>query len=73
MKLPNGFGSITKLSGNRRRPFIARKTIGYSATGAPIQTAVGYYASYLDALMALEKLLTRNGNMGEVRLLAIGV
>lgn len=55
MKLPNGFGSITKLSGNRRRPFIARKTIGYSTTGAPIQTAVGYYASYLDALMALEK------------------
>lgn len=29
MKLPNGYGSVTKLSGKRRRPFIVRKTIGF--------------------------------------------
>ncbi|STO37556.1 Uncharacterised protein [Gallibacterium anatis] len=29
MRLPNGYGSVFKLSGKRRKPFIARKTIGY--------------------------------------------
>lgn len=40
MKLPNRYGSISKLSGNRRRPFVVRKAdntgayviIGYTAT-----------------------------------------
>ena len=40
MKLPNGYGSISKLSGNRRKPYIVRKSkptggsavIGYAAT-----------------------------------------
>ena len=35
MKLPNGYGSISKLSGCRRRPYIIRKdgnVIGYAAT-----------------------------------------
>ncbi len=30
MKLPNGFGNINKLSGNRRNPFRARVAVGYS-------------------------------------------
>lgn len=29
MKLPNSYGSVTKLSGNRRNPWMVRKTIGY--------------------------------------------
>lgn len=29
MKLPNGYGSVTKMSGNRRKPWRVRKTIGY--------------------------------------------
>lgn len=35
MKLPNNYGSISKLSGNRRRPYVVRKEskiIGYAAT-----------------------------------------
>lgn len=28
MKLPNGYGSVTKLSGNRRNPYMARVTLG---------------------------------------------
>lgn len=35
MKLPNGYGSVSKLSGSRRRPFIVRKNgkiIGYTST-----------------------------------------
>ncbi len=29
MKLPNGYGNISKLSGNRRKPFRVRKTTGW--------------------------------------------
>ena len=29
MKLPNGYGSVTKLSGKRRNPYMVRKTKGY--------------------------------------------
>ncbi len=29
MQLTNGYGSVYKLSGNRRNPYIVRKTIGW--------------------------------------------
>ena len=29
MKLPNGYGSVYKLSGKRRKPYAARKTVGW--------------------------------------------
>lgn len=29
MKLPNGYGSVVKLSGKRRKPWMVRKTTGY--------------------------------------------
>ena len=29
MKLPNGYGSVTKMSGRRRNPWVVRKTDGY--------------------------------------------
>ena len=29
MKLPNGYGSVVKLSGKRRKPFLVRKTVGW--------------------------------------------
>ena len=29
LKLPNSYGSVTKLTGNRRKPYMIRKTIGY--------------------------------------------
>lgn len=34
MRLPNGFGSVYKLQGNRRRPFVVKKTIAGKPTGA---------------------------------------
>lgn len=41
MKQPNGFGSVHKLSGNRRKPWRARKTEGWEyvdkITGKPVQ------------------------------------
>ncbi len=33
MKLPNGYGSVTKLSGARRRPYMVRITTGYDYEG----------------------------------------
>lgn len=47
MKLPNGFGSITHLSGDRRRPWAVRKTIDGH------QKYLAYFASYDDALAYL--------------------
>lgn len=53
MKLPNGFGSVFKLAGNRRRPFVARKTIGWDDKKHPQYFVVGYYETAPEALAAL--------------------
>lgn len=50
---PNGYGSVVKLSGNRRRPFAARKTVGYDDRAYPIYEIVGYYETRKDAMLAL--------------------
>lgn len=47
MKFPNGFGSISELSGNRRRPWAVRKTInGHNVY-------LGYFISFDDAIAFL--------------------
>ena len=58
MKLPNGFGSVYKLSGNRRNPYVAKKTKGWDIdpkTGKVKQLyiTVGYYPTRKEALTAL--------------------
>lgn len=53
MRLPNGFGNINKLSGNRRNPFRARVFEGYADDGKKIYKNIGYYEKYQDALTAL--------------------
>lgn len=42
MKNPNGYGSVVKLSGNRRNPFAVRKTIGFNEKAHPIYLTIGY-------------------------------
>lgn len=42
MRNPNGYGTVAKLSGNRRRPFIVKKTIGWKDNGQPIFDIIGY-------------------------------
>lgn len=42
MKNPNGYGSVVKLSGNRRKPFAVRKTTGWNEKGHPIYDTIGY-------------------------------
>lgn len=58
MKLPNGYGSVYKLSGKRRCPWIARKTKGWlidddTQTAKQLYVTVGYYATRQEALNAL--------------------
>lgn len=53
MRLPSGYGSVYKLSGKRRRPFIARKTIGWTDEGKQIIKTIGYYEKRQEALNAL--------------------
>lgn len=50
---PNGYGSVVKLSGNRRNPFAVRRTLGYDDRAYPIYAIVGYYPTRKDAMMAL--------------------
>ena len=47
MKLPNGFGTVYKVQGNRRRPYVAKKTIQGK------QKAIGYFESFEDAMACL--------------------
>lgn len=50
---PNGYGSVVKLSGNRRKPFVVRKTMGYDDRAYPIYAIIGYYPSRKEAMIAL--------------------
>jgi integrase len=42
MKNPNGYGTVVKLSGNRRKPYAVRKTLGFNEKGHPIYLPIGY-------------------------------
>lgn len=53
MKLPNGYGTVYKLSGKRRKPFVARKTVGWDDEGKQLYQTLGYYEKRQDALNAL--------------------
>lgn len=53
MRLPNGFGNINKLSGNRRKPYRARILDGYTNEGQRIYKTLGYFEKYTDAYTAL--------------------
>lgn len=53
MKNPNGYGSIVKLSGKRRKPYAVRKTVGWDDRAYPIYEIVGYYATRKEAVYAL--------------------
>jgi integrase len=58
MRLPNGYGGVVKLAGNRRRPYAARITTGWhtdDATGKRIQhlQVLGYASTRSEALQIL--------------------
>lgn len=53
MKNPNGYGSVVKLSGNRRKPFAVRKTVGWNEKGHPIYLSIGYAATREEGMILL--------------------
>lgn len=53
MRLPNGYGTVYKLSGNRRRPFVAAVPVGFKENGKVDQKTIGYFAKKPEALQAL--------------------
>lgn len=56
MRNPNGFGSIKKLSGKRRRPFGVYITTGWDMVNGKakqIQKCIGYYTTRSEAMIAL--------------------
>ena len=68
MRNPNGFGSVSKLSGKRRRPWIARVTTGTeidfeNQKAKQLRQTVGYYATKKEALKALAKFTENPFNL----------
>lgn len=56
MKMPNGYGSIDKLSGKRRKPYRVRSGCVYSLDGNALKETrqvIGYYATRQEAIDAL--------------------
>lgn len=53
MRNPNGYGSVVKLKGNRRRPYRVRKTIGFNEKGHPIIQVLAYTETREEGLILL--------------------
>ncbi len=53
MRAPNGFGTVARLSGNRRKPFIIKKVVGWNDKGYPIYEIIGYATTREEGLMIL--------------------
>jgi integrase len=53
MKLPNGYGSICKVKGNRRNGFIVRVTTGWDMDGKQIRKVLGFVSSQKEGLKLL--------------------
>lgn len=67
MRLPNGFGSVHKLPGNRRKPYRVRVTVGFKNTkdNSKIQEykTLGYYATREEGIIALVRFNQRPYNL----------
>lgn len=53
--MPNGYGTVYKLSGKRRKPYVARKTIGFNEKNQPIYNILGYFKTKKEALQTLSE------------------
>lgn len=55
MRNSNGYGSVIKLTGNRRRPWACRKTVGYTDKGYPKYKYISYHTTKREAVKALRE------------------
>lgn len=53
MKLPNGYGCVTKLSGKRRKPYAVIVTTGWNDEEKQMRKYIGYFATKKEALECL--------------------
>lgn len=53
LRNPNGYGSVVKLSGKRRKPYMVRKTVSWDDNAYPVYQIIGYYEKRADAVNAL--------------------
>ena len=68
MRLPPNYGSITKLQGNRRKPYMVRITVGRvvnfeTKKAYNKQQILGYYATRAEAMKALAEYNTNPYNL----------
>lgn len=68
MKNPNGYGSVAKLSGNRRKPFIVKKTIGWNDKGYPISQILGYCATRAEGNILLAEYNRNPWNVDQAKI-----
>lgn len=55
LRNPNGYGSVVKLSGNRRKPFEVRVNTKIDDRGYPVYNVLGRYPTRQDAIIQLAK------------------
>lgn len=55
MRNPNGYGSIVKLSGKRRNPYMVKVNTHMDERYYPVYDILGYYPTWADASIALAK------------------
>ena len=68
IRLPNGYGSVAKLSGQRRRPYIIKKTRGWDDRGYPVIEIVGYAATREEGLSLLAQYNNDPWDVDKVKL-----
>ena len=57
MRRPNGSGHVTRLSGNRRKPYAIRKIVGWTDRGTPQYKYLSYHKTKREAEQALNKFM----------------
>ena len=65
MRNPNGYGSVFKLSGNRRKPFAVRITKGWTDEGKRIYKYLSYHITRKEAMQALASYNANPYNVDE--------
>lgn len=68
MRLPNGYGSVIKNTGSRRKPFQARITKDYDDEGKQIYETIGFFEKREEALRALAEYHNRPYDIGSSKL-----
>ncbi|MCM1400319.1 MAG: site-specific integrase [Clostridium sp.] len=69
MKYPNGYGSITKLSGKRRKPWVVRAPGTIDITNVKVERhIIGTYETRKDAILALAEYNTNPRDLSKNKL-----